>query len=230
MAATFKLNTREFDKTLRQYAALANKDAALICNTKAFFIARGASRQTFRPSKEQIRKDLEDIAKVAKTGKTGKVRKSWAKTAEGAPIVALLINWKRGKLGKPGLFGEAMKLAIKGFIKKRQQARAYMASGWNPAIKAFELLAEKRGKVPPRDAEASKQKGRGAYVVARAGLRPVAKLINMAFAKQTTTKDPDLKVAMPALQRAINDERASMLVYIEDKLRRSAKSLGIRTN
>jgi len=226
---SIKIDTRQFDATLRKYAELSKRDAATIVNTKAFYIARAASRETFRPSKEKIKAELEAIIKTTKAGKGGKTRKVLAKNSDGAPIAALLINWKRGKLGKPGLFGAAMKDAVKKFIQKRQQARAYMASGWNPAIKALAPLAEKPGSAAPRDGDALKHKGRGGVQVAVSGFKAVSRIINEAFARQSTTKDPDIKIAKPALERAFAHETKSMMTYIEGKMRQSAQSLGIRT-
>ena len=229
MAVSIKINQREFDKTLRDYLTLTNKEPAIICNTKAFYIARAASRFTYRPPKDKIKAELEAVAKEVKTSKSGKTRKVWAKNAAGAPIAALLINWRRGKLGKPGLFGAAMKDAVKNFIKKRQQARAYMASGWNPAIKGFEPLAEKIKGAAPRDREAMTHRGKGSFNPARTMVKAIARLANMSFSKLSTTKDPDLKIAQPALQKAFDSEVASMREHFERRYKAAAQRLGIRT-
>ena len=229
MAATFKINTREFDRTIRQYAAQSRKDFDVIVNTKAYFIARAACRETFRPEKSTIKNSLSALIHTTRTTAKGNKRKSLAKNSEGVPIAALLINWRRGKTGKPGLFGAAMKEAVKGFIKRRQDARAFMASGWIPAIKAFASVAENKSKAAPSDREASAiKKPLGSYSLATGG-RSIAKIINSSFSKLSTTPDPMGAIAQPALQRAIDMETASMKQYMEQKMKESARAKGIRT-
>lgn len=208
--ATFRIDRREFDKTLKEYRQFSKRDAATICNTKGFYIARRATVETEKAKKSKIRADLMTEGRLP------------------APIAALIVNARRGAEGLQGLFGAAMRKAVNELIKARKVAT--LAAGWIPAIKAFEPLAEKRG--APRQAPQAKIEGqagkKGYGTPAKEGWRPKAILANLIGAKWDTAGTAE-GVATPALQRAFDAEERSMKDYIERKLKESAKKAGIRT-
>jgi hypothetical protein len=224
----------EFTATLQAYARISHRDAATICNTKAFYIARRACKLTYRPEPTKIGRALSEmIYDFSATGKrslkTRAVYGSMGQQKE-APIAALLINWKRGKLGKKGLEGDAMARAIKSFVAVRNRARAFLASGWIPAIKRLAALAERKGKAVAQDRDAARIRNpRGRVIPAVQGPRTAAKIISEATSRHTTTADPLDKYGRIALEKAIRDETITTLQYIEQKLRDSAKGLGIKT-
>jgi hypothetical protein len=208
---TFRVDRREFDKTLKVYREYSKRDVATICNTKAFYIARRATVETQKSTKSKIRQDLLQEGRL------------------GAPIAALIVNARRGAIGAKGLFGKAMRAAVNELIKARKVAS--LASGWIPAIKAFEPLAEKRG--APRQAAQAKLTGdpsrKGYGKPAKEGWVSKAVLANLMTAKWDTRESAGF-VATPALQRAFDAEEASMKAYIERKLNESAKKAGIKTS
>lgn len=235
MATTFKISDaslRDFNDTLKKYAQVSKKDAVKIVNTKAYYIARAACRFTPRPEKGKIKQSLSEIIHDAKTTKSGKTRKYLKKSSDNAtPIAALLVNWKRGKLGLKGLTGEAMKKAVKTLIASREKARAYLASGWIPAIKKLERLAENPSKAAPRDNEAGRIKKSKGWASVASETDAIAKAIigNESAAKHSTTADPLGKFGMGALEKAFDHESASMKDYIQRKMQKAAKDCGIKT-
>jgi len=240
MAVSFKINTREFDKTLKEYYQFHKRHTVPdIVNKKALYIARGAMRETYRPNKITIGKALSDLVYVFKNTKKGAVKKlatrktynAFGAQSGEAPIAALIINFLRGKRGKKGLFGAEMKKAIKKLITKRQQAVAYLASGWIPAIKRLDPLVKRKSDAPAidKDVRALKKSARGSGTAATEA-RPVAQIVSEAIASFSTTKDPLGKYGEPALQRAFDKETASMKQNIEDEMRKAARAHGIKTN
>jgi hypothetical protein len=208
--ATFRIDRREFDKTLKEYRQYSKRDMATICNTKAFYIARRATVETQKSKKSQIRADLMAGSRVAPE----------------APLAALIVQARRAAAGLRGLFGKKMREAVRELIKNRRVAS--LASGWIPAIKAFEPLAEKRG--APRQASQAKQVGKpkGYGRPAKEGWFSKAILANLMTAKWDTAGTAE-GVATPALQRAFDAEEASMKGYIERKMKESAQKAGIKT-
>ncbi len=98
---TFRLDRREFDRTLNEYRKYSKRDVATIVNTKAFYIARGATRKTPKASQAKMDRQLlknivtgiKVVAWMVKTLKSGKERRTaWLKRKTTAPLAALIIN------------------------------------------------------------------------------------------------------------------------------------------
>jgi hypothetical protein len=245
-AVSFKvLNLQEFQDTLNKYVLYNKREFPRIIATKAYRIAIVACHETYRPPKGSVAKALsmtiEDFQRT-KSGRTKRVMLKSTSTAGGVfntvgvPIGALLVNWRRGKRGMKGLYGADMKAAVRRLEMMGERARAYLASGWIPAIKKLAPLAD-RGRfagqnVGSPDPEARKienPKGR-ASISSSSGSISAATIVNEAVAKVTTTPDPLGKYGLPALQKAVDVETASMLQYIEDKMREGANQLRIKNN
>jgi len=230
-------NDREFKETLRKYAMVSKRTIPEIVNKKALFITRGALWHTRKASKEAIKKDLLELAYTLKTSSKGKVRKfhKMSSTVPTAPIAALLINWKRGQQGRMGLYGDAMKKAVKSFVGRRQRSVAYIRSGWIPAIKTLNPFVKSKAGAKPLDPEARVQRrDKGWATPAREGWNVKAIIVN-AIA-EGSSKDAAhhgkalVEYGEPALAAAIQEEEASMRGEIEKRLREGARSCGIRTN
>jgi hypothetical protein len=221
----FKVDDREFTATLRKYTQYSNRDIPTICNTKAFYIARRAVRETPMVKASQVRKQIRDL--VVQKGRGVKLKMS-AKH-KGVPIAALIVNKRQGKIGKPGFYGAEMTKAIEKLISGRIKGIAFLKSGWLWAIKALEPYAEKIG--APRTDNRAKAFGKpkGSGTPAKQGWRVAAKILNSVTAKWDK-RDLAATKAEPALQRAFDAETQSMKVYIEKKQRQAAKRAGIRTN
>ena len=67
---TFTVDTREFDRVLKQYVDVNLKQSlAEIINTKAFYIARGAARLTPRADYQKMAKELGVKLRAVSSGK-----------------------------------------------------------------------------------------------------------------------------------------------------------------
>ena len=229
-AFSFRINTQEFDATMRRYQALSKRDPKAICDTKAFFIARRAVIETPKADKASITGDLGRLVKRQKQVTVGKLRmvkrySRWGLEVE-APLAALIINMRRGK-GR-GLYGAEMAEAIRTMLAARLRSIAFLKSGWLPAIRALTGVADVRG--APRQDKAAVEVGvpKGYAVPAEAGWRARTTIANAADAKRDD-KTSLYKYGEPALQRAFDAETASMLDYMEKKLRETAQKAGVRT-
>jgi hypothetical protein len=205
--ASIKWDTREFDATLKRYAQLSKRDPAIICNTKAYFILRGALRNTPKASKARIKQDLMQIGR------------------NGAPLAAAIINSGR----KPGLQGLALKRAIQNLIKIRRVAT--LKAGYIAGIQQLEPFVPSKRGAPPMDRGAKlvgKPKG-WAKPASESSWKAVAAFANTGGAKWDT-RDTATGKALPGIQQAYDDEERSMEKYIWDKLNDTARKAGIKTS
>lgn len=213
-APPIRINRREFDDTFRKYMAVSQRDIAVALNTKAFYIARRATVETAKANAGDIRKVW-----GVRAGRSNSTRAAFA---------GKIINQIRGARGEKGLYGEEMAEAVAQMLVYRLRTVGFIKSGWIPAIKRLEPLAEKKG--APRQDRRAAQLGtaKGWAVPARPGIRCIAIIANTASTKRDI-KQALLKFGTPGLQRAFDHEVASMKTYIERKMTASAKKLGIKT-
>ena len=243
-AVNIRVNDTEFRNTLRQYVKVNKRALAKIINTKAYRIAIVACHETKRATKADIQKGIGQLVFEMQRAASGRAHRvltksglftstagGYYKSAKGVPIAALILNKLRGKRGEQGLYGAEMKEAIRRLVTKRFSAVAYLASGWLPAIKKLAPLADRGGGLP-RPLELGMRLSNpylGSVIVATESANPRAQITNTAVSKYSTTKDPLTKYGLPALQKGFDVETASMKQYIEDHLKESARSVGIRT-
>ncbi len=111
MAISFKVDTREFDRTLKKYTQFSKRDIPVICNTKAFYIARRATKETKKASEAKIERAMNKRVKTqfnvtgfkvrftkTKGVRRGKAIGEWVY----APLGALLVNAQRAREGLKG--------------------------------------------------------------------------------------------------------------------------------
>lgn len=214
-----------FKRILTEYLKVTSRDTVVAVNTKGFYIARAATRETLKAGKEKIQNELGRIISIQKTSKKGTkyYRKGLVLThgAEhpDAPLAALILNKRKGRHQEPGLYGRDMKWAIRHLIGARRRSNAFIASGWIDAIKALEPLAD-RGKRPEMaSATEMKRYGvpKGEAIPAIVGSNIVCQIINNAIAKRDK-KDAIGKYGGDGLRAAFEHEAASMIQYLEQKL------------
>lgn len=234
---TFTLDTSSFDSVLQQYSYASKKSMPEIVNKKAFFIARRSVIETPAVTKETLAASLGTVTRRKVKGKIKtKVRLvragsqlSDADLAE-VPLAALIVNARLGRKGLPGLFGAAMAEAVAKLISARNKSRAFLKSGWLPAIKKLELvLPDKAGapRAPGREVQQiGIEKGSAKPASEFEGWKAAAIITNAADAKHDK-QGSLIKYGGPALQRAFDFERASMIQYMEKKLAQEARKLGI---
>jgi hypothetical protein len=224
-----RLNTREFDRTLRQYMEHSKRDWAQIFNTKGFFIARRATTETPKASAAKIRalRERRIIGTGLKFGKNGP-RKVTVRDPLSTSRAALILQSRRRAAGEPGYTAKELPAAVKKFIGARLRSIGYLKSGWIPAIKKLEPLADVRAK--PRVDHSGKvfQQPKGGAKPARNLWRTTCEIFNAAATKKSG--DEGLrKFGQAGLEAAFAAEMFSMKEYIERKLAARAKRLAIRT-
>lgn len=233
-AVKFKVDKREFTRTLNVYRQYSKRSNKQICDTKAFFIARRACNETYRTPKGQIEKELEIkvVSRRERNPSTGRMKrmKHALSAVAGAPLAALKINARAAKGGYKGFYGAAMDEAIKKLINIRNKSRAFLAASWLPAIRILERTADVKG--APRLNKGPEPIGptlKGDATPASEGWFCRAVIRNMA----ETTRDHRqalIKYGTPALQKAFDAEEQSMRAYIEKKQREDADAAGIKHN
>jgi len=211
--AQFKIDDREFKRTLEKYQEYTRRTIPEIVNTKAFFIARAAVVYTPKADSSKVRKFF---------------------GYDGGRIAGMIINKRRGERGQKGLYGDAMAEAQQMMKAARLRSVAYIKSGWLPAIKTLGgLIPSKSGAMRSEEGNATgrpKQIGQPKGKVSPAkggGFLAKAIITNMANARHDT-KDALMEFGGPALQKAIEHETLSMKVYIEDKMQKAAGMAGVK--
>lgn len=213
-------NLGEFGRVMKQYREVSSrKDPKVILDTKAFYICRGAVRETMGPTRQRIENELVNLRT--------------SKTAPDAPLAAIIINARRGAKGDAGLFGKLMAVAVKALVSARIRSRRFIASGWLQNIKDLEPYAEQKNRAPRRDSTV-KQFGRpkgGASPASRNADSAVSRtIIANAASSNHDLKDALEKYGMPAFLKAWQAEIDSMKQYIMDKMRRRAQEHGFKVN
>lgn len=220
MGATLKIDMGQFRKMFKEYSQVTKRDFSTALNTTGFYIARGAVHETYRADKAKVRAELNALIK----NPSGKHK--LVKTANGAdaPLVALLINARRGKRGEKGLTGAKMAKAVKSFIARRLRSIAFIASGGIPAIKAFEPYADKKGQAPRMDRAVRQYgKAKGSGTPAKPNTwTPFAKLVNSASANGDT-KGALQQHYGTALTKSVAKEVRNMQAYMLSKMQQTAR-------
>jgi len=225
-----RLNTKDWDRVFPKYMSRTRRDLMTVLNTKGFYIARRATVETPKASLAAIRAELREPRLKTVFSKKGKPRK--IKTTFGA----LIVNARRVRAGKKPLPERDARKAAGKMINFRVRASGFLKSGWLPAIKKLEPLADRRG-IPKQDKSGKEfGKPKGFAKPARESWRTACTIQNDALPKSRgllsqifTNRTGALKFAGPALQRAFDFEVRSMKNYIARKMTESAQKLGIRT-
>jgi hypothetical protein len=212
---------REFNRALSDYMKVSRRSMQEILNNKAYYTAVGAVNLTHKADKEHIARDLGKPITIQYTTKRGKVRRKRTvsftnanRTAKGAPLVALIINARRGRKGKPGLQGAAMTKAIRALLGGRSRSVNFLRASWLPAVKQLSSLVKKSG---PRPDNSVQQRGKP-----KGGCQPATITGNTVKASiwSSITKNAPVvrQVLEHGLSKALRQEAASMMDYVRRKL------------
>ena len=239
---SFSIDPR-FQPALREYMAHTEKDIAEVLNTKLFFIARGASRETPKADRAKYERELGVVSYRAQTYKTnnsrtgavkGQIRRDKSGRAKfqrvfskGPTLANLIINARKGQAGKPGLAGAAMKSAVGKMLGKRARSVGTLRAGWLGAIR---ILARAVGQARDGvDGSASRVEGRSRATPARLGWNPRASL---EYLVNSFDKDHrpyiDRRVG-EALRKAFDAEMRSMREYLARKMAGTAEKAHRKT-
>jgi len=226
MKPTLSVNTHEFATTLKRYMALSRRGPADIINRKAFFIARGACRLTPKADKAQIKTTLGRIIKK----KTGARTLVLAKAADrDMSLAEAIIRARFYRAGLPQPSKEKIGELIEGLINSRMRSIAFLKSGWLPAIRSLDALVSNKRGAPALD-KAAVQVGqpKGGATAAKEGWRVSATIYNAAQSRHDK-RQALFNYARPALEEAVQNEVASMVKWMEERLRGDAHRAGIKT-
>ena len=197
-----KIDTIEFSRALKEYAVYSSRAIPELVNQAGFNITTAASVITYRAKKPAVRAALKASSEVA----------------PGAPIAAILVNYKRGKLGLKGLRGAEMKAKQEELIKLAVGGVNFLRAGWLGAVADFARAI----KVNPKQSSANMaerfpKKTGGAKPAPTRGFNVVAHLWNAAFSKVQSTP-AGVKHAEEGLRKAMAQDVARMKRRIEMKM------------
>jgi hypothetical protein len=234
---TVRINSTEFDRALRAYAALTKRTPAEIVNRKSYFINRRAIWNTRKANISEIKKLRERriIGTGIRKGKRVTIRDPLSTTR-----AALIIQARLRKSGKKLLTKDELPAAVKKFIGARLRSIAFLKSGFIRARDGFKAWCQANGVsiggrgLPPNESErvgGPKQIGRpkGGFVAASPVWRAKATFFNAAAAKHDKS-DSLSKIAGGGLAQGFADETADTISEIERRLRQHAHSVGIKTS
>jgi hypothetical protein len=240
---TFKIDFTQFDRALRQYMGVTTRTLLDVLNKKAYFVARRALFETPATSKETITSSLGTVIRSKKGVKLRNLAMTHISLDNSeAPRAALIINSLRkakSEGGQGGLYGAAMTDAIALLISARNKSRAYLKSGWLPALKILRtsFTGSTAGAAPMDRTVVQFGGGHGTAEPAKPGMVCTAKIENSAnpdtISRSTMhapTHNPDalVKFGGPALQRAFDKETADMLAEVARRQYEAARAIGIK--
>lgn len=220
---SFGFDVSDFQDTLRKYLAVTQKTLPEALNQKMFFILRGASRLTPKTSREIIERELKVTGYAQKVYVRGKKkgqineRGKLGRVQTSSPLIYKIINARRGRAGKPGLFGSEMRSAAAKLLAKRFRSVGTLKAGWLGAIRKLAPLVGDSS----RDAESGASsiiKGRSKAIPAKSEWSPHVEIeyLTNSFSKEHRPYI-DARIQQ-ALAIAFNDEKRSMEEYIIKKL------------
>jgi hypothetical protein len=226
MSVEIQCDTTEFQSALRNYLAATEKELSVALNTKMFYIARGAHRNTPQADRSKIEAELGVTAyKISKSKKTGKLTRRKAIIGGPVRLAYAIINARRGRAGKPGLYGSQMAKAVKSMLGKRFRAIGTAKDGWLAGIRKFVAAI---GQGFEKEGGASRIKGKSTAIVAKPGWDPFCELeynVNSYDTKHAQSIDPRTQ---QALQTAFDDEARSMNDYLIKRLQKEADKINAK--
>ena len=201
----------KFDQALDLYLTVCSRERTDAINSKAFFIARKSLWFTTKTSEDRIITELMELVTV--TSQQGNV----SRTAQ-VPLSVAIVQSRRGKRNEPGLYSSELVKAVGALFRLRLRSRAFLASGWLPAIKTLSPVAKDKSKTFPTDNSVKRiGAATGSATIANDASLAVATIINSATAKHDK-KDALTRYGGPALNEAFADETADIYEYIDRKL------------
>lgn len=211
------VDSRGFQRTLREYLTFTRRDIARVVNEKCHYVARTAVRLTPRASRAAIRRAWRQPVTVRSADGRSSV----------APLGAIVTQKRLAQKG-PGYGPNSarwaeFKLEVKRGLGRRYSAIGYMAAGWLAAAKQLARAAHLREPEALRKRNVKWSKIGGA-IPATSGWKPIAEIWNAAIARRT--RDPRTKlerIAGQAVSRAMAQEMRGMQQYMERKLREGGR-------
>jgi hypothetical protein len=216
MANVFKLDTRDFNRTIDKYIEMRNLDYLQEVNRRAANIIMKAMQETKVTNPLRIEADLKAIvqsfksARQLKTGKESK-RKKFKPFYKGAPVGYKIFNWRRKNrprslrpdLRGGGLAWEQMGTQFDLFVKATKSSVAYIKAGWLPALNRYKQQGIKIKSDIKREPSPQTSAGKGYAIPAQR----VGDFLKTTFANAANGVG---KIGVSALARAFNREEQDM--------------------
>lgn len=202
---TIVVDTKEFDKKLKEYMNYSSRTFAEAVNQHAFYIARNAVNVTKAVSKDEIANELNAPSKKSSR----------------APLGAILANKRLKAKGESGKSGAAMAAELGRFIRYRQKTRNFIRAGWMPAIQELARVVRNRGgkSLQGTKARGTRKGGSTAAIQRLVNFSPTAWIWNSVH----KLRSEGFKEMEIGAVKAIKEETISMQKYIENKMAEASK-------
>lgn len=239
MKVKLDVDTREFNRALREYAATVRKDGDLIVNTAAKHLALRYVAETRHADVGKIRalKTIKSI-EIARLTKRGKLQtlKSFSRLSKAqqerrttyeATTLALMYYIselrKRGKSPRTFSNRQALMDGALRMVNARSASVHYLRSGWLAAANKFKDIIAGTGGLRGENLGRKKQGIGGATI--STGSRATAEIWNGSlYGKWSRTASSDLiRYANEGLQKAMAISRSKLEQITRERLERAAK-------
>lgn len=180
-----------------------------------------AFNETPKAERTRIGAQLGQFVKINRINKKGKIKVSTRLvTVRGssapAPLLALILNSRRGKASKLGLYGSAMTKAMGKALKSRLFSAGYEASGWIPGMRDLASKLAKPFYIARLKGVAAVGRPKGSATPAKDSWSPTAEIVN-------NVKNID-KIGKQALQKGVDAEALEIPRHIEEKMKPHEKA------
>jgi hypothetical protein len=221
MMPEISVDFTEFQKAFREHSELTKRSLANNINTKLYFVARAAARNTPKVNRAELESDLGVVGYKLQFKKNGQLRKRQRAKIDHAitkpaALIYLLVQAARRKSGQKGLYGAAMRGAVNETLKRRIRGIGTLRKGWFMGIKQLGRAAGIIDDTP--NPSPIRIKGASVGTPAIDSWNPEARIEY----KTNARVDGQLVIhpsVEKALAKAFADETRSMEAYIRAKRR-----------
>ena len=230
-----------FNGVIKQYLELNHRDMAMLINNKALQVASIASRLTRKVPAARIEDELGQTGTAPGFTKTGKISKSKKKIRRvlmadslaerlvGAALAGTLSDKHMSRKLKAKIVEIAktkgIDQAARSLIGQRVKSRAFLASGWRPAIQNLARISDDakiklEARADAKDApKYGKPKGRS--ISAKPGPKCAATIANSATKGSSGAAGFVKSGLIQAMREVAND----MMAYIIPRMKRTKRKV-----
>jgi hypothetical protein len=211
------MDTREFNKAVREIARTDEKEWSFILN-----------RQTKKTPTGKIRRELNKRQHIASRvfSKRGKRLKRQAKIKARDTLAERMVNRIRVDRGEKPIWGAKRDAEVERFIGNRERSAAFLASGFIPAIGVF-MRALGRGGLRKKHGRAAVHgQPHGTGIAAKKGRNPAAWIINAAIephGKYSTKTGNPMKWVLKGAKKTLEIRTDDMRKKVIERLNRAHK-------
>jgi hypothetical protein len=215
----FKLDTKDFNRTIDRYVSERNVDFVKEANRRAANIIMNAMKYTKRTNPARVVAELGAIEKVRllKSGKETKAKRN-REFYKGTPAGYKIFNWRRKfrpeslppKLRGGGLGGKQMGVLYNSFVKSAKRSCAYVVAGWIPALNRYKEIGVRANSEVKRKPSSRTSAGKGYAIPAQSA----GDYIKTIFVNAVNGIE---KIGQAPLRLAFRLEELDMKQYIERK-------------